>query len=72
MILMVIDLTFIHQRPRYIALFWSLCNGFSNAGLALTPYIVSGGSWRTFYWAWLGLCALTIALAFILSPETYF
>lgn len=69
---MIIDLTFIHQRPRYIALFWSLCNAFSNVGLALTPYIVSRGSWRTFYWAWLGPCALTIVLALVLSPETYF
>ncbi|CZR67367.1 uncharacterized protein PAC_17266 [Phialocephala subalpina] len=72
MLLMVIDLTFIHQRPRYIALFWSVCNGLSNVGLAFTPYIASGSSWRAFYWVWLGPCALTIVLALAWSPETYF
>ncbi|KAG4440385.1 hypothetical protein IFR05_004125 [Cadophora sp. M221] len=73
MILMILDVTFIHQRPRTIALYWCVCNGMSNVGLALTPYIVAtGGSWRAFYWVWLGPCILTIILALVWSPETYF
>lgn len=70
---MVIDLTFIHQRPQWIALFWCMTTVLSDVGLALTPSIISaGGSWRAFYWAWLGPCALTILLAFIWAPETSF
>lgn len=70
---MIIDMTFIHQRPLYIALFWCLTTVFSNIGLALTPFIISaGGSWRAFYWAWLGPSAVTIVLALLWSPETYF
>jgi hypothetical protein len=73
MILAVIEMNFIHQRPQHIAFFWCITALFSNAGLALTPYIVSsGGSWRSFYWAWLGPCAFTILLAYLWSPETYF
>ncbi|KAH6708746.1 major facilitator superfamily transporter [Leptodontidium sp. MPI-SDFR-AT-0119] len=73
MILMILDVTFIHQRPRTIALFWCLCDGMSNICLAFTSYILTaGGSWRAFYWVWLGPCFLTILLALVWSPETYF
>ncbi|KAL2071007.1 hypothetical protein VTL71DRAFT_14033 [Oculimacula yallundae] len=73
MILMILDMVFIHQKPRTIALYWCVCNAMSNVGLAFTPYIVkAGGSWRAFYWAWLGPCVLTIILAVVWSPETYF
>ncbi|KUJ06922.1 major facilitator superfamily transporter [Mollisia scopiformis] len=72
MILTVIEMNFIHQRPRYIASFWCLTTVFSNVGLAVTPYILSLGTWRSFYWIWLGPCALTIFLALFWSPETYF
>ncbi|EKD20957.1 uncharacterized protein L3040_004576 [Drepanopeziza brunnea f. sp. 'multigermtubi'] len=73
MILMVLDLTYIHQRPQYIALFWCICNAMSNLGLALTAYIVAaGGNWRAFYWVWLGPCIASILLALFWAPETYF
>ncbi|CZT45797.1 uncharacterized protein RSE6_06150 [Rhynchosporium secalis] len=73
MILMILDIVFVHQRPRTIALYWCMCNATSNVSLAFTPYIVQvGGSWRAFYWLWLGPCFLTILLAVLWSPETYF
>ncbi|TVY81185.1 putative MFS-type transporter [Lachnellula suecica] len=73
MILMIIDMTYIHQRPLYIALFWCFTTVLSNIGLALTPLIISaGGSWRAFYWVWLVPSALTIFLALFGCPETYF
>ena len=73
MILTVIDLTFIHQRPQWIGLFWCMTTVFSDLGLALTPTIISvGGSWRAFYWAWLGPCVLLILLALFWAPETSF
>jgi hypothetical protein len=73
MILAVIEMNFIHHRPQYIAFFWCITTVFSNIFLAFTPYIISaGGSWRSFYWVWLGPCALTIFLAVFWSPETYY
>lgn len=73
MILMVIDLTFIHQRPQWIGLFWCMTTVFSDLGLALTPSIISAiGSWRAFYWTWLAPCVLLIPLALFWAPETSF
>ena len=73
MILTVIDLTFIHQRPQWIGLFWCMTTVFSDIGLALTPSIIfAEGSWRAFYWAWLGPCILLILLALFWAPETSF
>lgn len=73
MILTVIDLTYIHQRPNWIALFWCMTTVLSDIGLAFTPYIVSlGGSWRSFYWAWLAPCIVLVLLALFCAPETSF
>jgi hypothetical protein len=70
---MVIDLTFIHQRPQWIGLFWCMTTVCSDLGLALTPSILSaGGSWRAFYWIWLAPCVLLIPLALFWAPETSF
>ncbi|PQE22526.1 major facilitator superfamily transporter protein [Rutstroemia sp. NJR-2017a BVV2] len=70
---MVIDVTYIHQRPLYIALFWCLCNSISNFFLAATPAIVNaGGSWRAFYWVWSIPSAVSIILALLWCPETFF
>ncbi|KAL3417482.1 major facilitator superfamily transporter [Phlyctema vagabunda] len=73
MLLMLIDLTYIHQRPQYLAVFWCLCNCLANIGLALTPYIISAGeSWRCFYWIWFGPCLLSVLITFFFCPETSF
>jgi hypothetical protein len=66
MILMIIDVTYIHHRPLYLALFWCLCNSISNFFLAATPAIVNaGGSWRAFYWVWSIPSAISIILALL-------
>lgn len=73
MLLSLIDMTYIHQRPKYLALFWCLTNALSNVGLAFTPYITSaGGTWRAFYWVWFGPCILSLITAIIFFPETTF
>lgn len=74
MILMIIDVAYIHQRPLYIAAFWCLNSSLSNVGLAVTPFIMTatGGSWRAFYWVWSVPCFLSIFLAVIWTPETMF
>jgi len=66
-------MTFIHERPLYIAMFWCLTTVVSNIALVFTQYIIAiDGSWRTFYWVWLGPSALSILLALVWLPETYF
>ena len=70
---MIIDLTYIHQRCLYLAGFWSITGSISNMCLSFTPYLIQqGGTWRAFYWFWLGPCLLTVLAAFFFGPETSF
>ncbi len=70
---MMIDMTFIHQRPRAIALLWSLAGFAGTASLALVPYMSShGNDWREVYHDWSILTAISFVLVFFLYPETYF
>ena len=72
-LLMIIDITFIHERPNAIAIFWSLGSVIALILLSLVPEISSaGGSWRAFYIVWTIPSALAFLLAFFFYPETYF
>lgn len=72
-ILVVIDLTFIHQRPIVIAMMWSLV-GFANMCiLSALPYMANANrNWRTFFHIFITPCALACIGMFFLFPETYF
>ncbi|WQF84108.1 Putative major facilitator superfamily, MFS transporter superfamily [Colletotrichum destructivum] len=70
-ILIVIDLTFIDERPNALGMFWSI--GLGGALLSLpsvTP--LSSPGWRGFYAAWVGPCLAVFVCAFFFLPETYF
>jgi len=70
---MVIDLTFIHQRPQAIAMLWSIGGATALTLLSLIPYMTDGGiMWRRIYIIWSALCGLSLILAFFFYPETYF
>jgi hypothetical protein len=70
---MIIDMTFVHQRPKAIALLWSLAGFAGTASLALVLYISSHGyNWHQFYHYWSSLTGVSFVLAFFLYPETYF
>src|SRR5450756_1424483 len=70
---MVIDLTFIHQRPQAIAMLWSLVGFLSGCIYSFAPQMTNAGTnWRTFYLLWSIPSAISVALAFFLVPETYF
>ncbi|KAJ4983459.1 major facilitator superfamily transporter [Stagonosporopsis vannaccii] len=72
-LLMMIDMTFIHQRPRAIALLWSLAGFAGTSSLALVPYMSShGDDWRRFYHYWSIPMGTSFVLVFLLYPETYF
>ena len=73
MLLTVIDLTFIHQRPQAIAMLWCIVGFFSGSIYSLVPQMTNDGtSWRTFYLIWFIPSAVSVALVFFLVPETYF
>lgn len=73
MLLMVIDLTFIHQRPQVIAMLWSIGGAITLSLLSLVPYMTNGGiMWRRIYSIWSTLCGMSLILAFSFYPETYF
>jgi MFS family permease len=71
--LVVIDMTFIDERPKGIALMWSVAGFFGTAFVALVPYIADHGKeWRAYYRYWSIPAMVSMALVFFLFPETYF
>ncbi|CZR66403.1 uncharacterized protein PAC_16304 [Phialocephala subalpina] len=72
-LLMVIDITFIHQRPQAIAMVWSVVGFLASAIFTLVPQMTNAGTnWRAFYLVWIIPCSISIVLAFFFYPETYF
>jgi hypothetical protein len=76
-LLMVIDLTFIHERPQAIGSIWSLIGALSLITLATLSVVPQGpfattDNWRQFYQFWSIVAALSCLFAFFLYPETYF
>jgi len=70
---MVIDLTYIDQRPRAVALMWSIAGCFGTSGVALVPVIAEHGRhWRHFYHYWTIPIVISFVVTFALYPETYF
>jgi hypothetical protein len=71
--LIIIDLTFIHERPQAIAMVWSLVGALTLAILSLVPQMSGNGlNRKLFYLVWVIPCAFSILLAIIFYPETYF
>lgn len=70
---MLIDLTFIHQRPLVISVFWSIGGVIALILLSIVPEITkAGGSWRTFYIFWTIPSAIACLLVYFFFPESYF
>lgn len=69
---MVIDMTFIHQRTKAVALLWTI-SGSAGAGfLSVVPSMLPQVAWRQFYYYWSAPATVAFFLAFVLYPETYF
>ncbi|PVH67898.1 major facilitator superfamily transporter [Cadophora sp. DSE1049] len=72
-LLLIIDLTFIHERPQAVALNWSLTPAAVYAIFSLAPEMSNGGTnYKRFYQIWVFPCFISIALAILFCPETYF
>ncbi|KAI9708015.1 MAG: hypothetical protein M1820_004219 [Bogoriella megaspora] len=72
-LLIIIDLTFIHQRPNAIAAVWSGIGFISECSLTTVPFLTQGGQdWRGFYKYWSFPAAISCLLVFFFFPETYY
>ncbi|KAH6677384.1 major facilitator superfamily transporter [Halenospora varia] len=69
---MVIDLTFIHQRPLFIAMMWSLVGFFNLTIMSFIPQMTTGLHWRPFYYLWTIPSLFSVLFAFFFFPETYY
>ena len=70
---MIIDLTFIHQRPLALAVVWSVVSSVTL--LILTGVFQVAGTevdWRLFYKLWIPPVIVSCVLVFFFFPETYF
>jgi hypothetical protein len=66
-------MTFIHERPRAIAMLWSIAGFFGTGLVAIIPYISDHGKqWRSYYRYWSIPAIMSLVLVFFLFPETYF
>ncbi|TLS30320.1 hypothetical protein PpBr36_03777, partial [Pyricularia pennisetigena] len=72
-LLAVVDLTFVHQRPGAIAATWALSGTMSQVILALVPFSVDTAlDWRSTYKFWSIAAFAVFLLALLFVPETYF
>ncbi|KAJ4328114.1 hypothetical protein N0V84_001483 [Fusarium piperis] len=71
--LIIIDATFIHERPNALSLFWCVGSTFIKLGTLILPFMADiCTNWRSIYHVWSAPCLVALALAIFLVPETYF
>ncbi|KAI9147202.1 putative endo-beta-1,4-glucanase D [Paramyrothecium foliicola] len=72
-ILMVIDGTFIHERPNVLSLYWSLGSVFVKLAFVVLPFTMDlTTEWRPIYHFWLAPSIAALLIILFLLPETYF
>ncbi|KAM0495325.1 hypothetical protein ACHAP8_008172 [Fusarium lateritium] len=72
-ILILIDATFIHERPTALSLFWCLGSAAIKLSTLVLPYTTDLTlTWRCVYRAWLAPCIVALILVLIFVPETFF
>ncbi|KAJ4408192.1 hypothetical protein N0V82_009766 [Gnomoniopsis sp. IMI 355080] len=74
-LLIIIDLTFIHERPQVLATYWCLGGIFNLVALTIAPRVtetVLGNNWHSIEWIWVVLSVLSLVASLLFLPETYF
>ncbi|CAJ0550856.1 Ff.00g107860.m01.CDS01 [Fusarium sp. VM40] len=72
-ILIIIDATFIHERPNALSLFWCLGSAFIKLSILILPLTTDlTMQWRCVYKIWFSICTLALILVVLFVPETYF
>ncbi|KAH9224888.1 major facilitator superfamily transporter, partial [Leptodontidium sp. 2 PMI_412] len=73
LLLIIIDLTFIHERPAAIAGTYGIITSLGSGIFTFTPQFANTGvAWRTFYRILIIPCVVSLLLVLFLYPETYF
>ncbi|KAH7175258.1 major facilitator superfamily domain-containing protein [Dactylonectria macrodidyma] len=71
--LMIIDATFIHERPSALSVYWSFGSAFIKLGLMkLSVNTDLNTNWRIGYRVWVAPCVAAFIIALVFLPETYF
>ncbi|KAL7765145.1 hypothetical protein ACKLNR_003061 [Fusarium oxysporum f. sp. zingiberi] len=72
-ILILIDATFIHERPSALSLFWCTGSALIKLALLILPLTTDTTlTWRCVYKVWVAPCILAFILVLFCVPETYF
>ncbi|KAM0495181.1 hypothetical protein D7B24_006575 [Verticillium nonalfalfae] len=72
-ILIIVDATFIHERPYAFAVFWAFGTFFVNClHMALPFFLKPSVLWRPVYLAWCGGLLAVFIISYCFIPETYF
>lgn len=71
--LIIIDMSYIGDRPKAIALLWCVTGFLGTALVAIVPYMSDHGNrWRQYFHLWTVPMIISFLLVFFLYPETYF
>lgn len=71
--LMILDATFIHERPYAFSIFFAFSSAFVSIALMPVPWIFNPMTqWRPLYQVWFGPCLVQLVFAVLFLPETYF
>ncbi|VUC32095.1 unnamed protein product [Clonostachys rosea] len=72
-LLILIDATFIHERPNALSLYWCVGSVFIKLSILILPFIADLNTcWRTVYQVWLAPCLVAAVAVIFFVPETYF
>ncbi|KAI6776523.1 hypothetical protein HG530_000468 [Fusarium avenaceum] len=72
-ILIIIDATFIHERPNALSLFWCSGSAFIKLSILILPLTTDlTMQWRCVYKIWFSFCTVALILVVLFVPETYF
>ncbi|KAK9420141.1 putative Major facilitator superfamily domain-containing protein [Seiridium unicorne] len=72
-LMMLLDATFIHERPHALSLYWCIGSIFIKLSTIPLPFIATlATSWRTMYRIWFLVCVASLVLLICFVPETLF
>ncbi|KAH7033539.1 major facilitator superfamily domain-containing protein [Microdochium trichocladiopsis] len=70
--LMLTEVTFLHERSRVFALYWTVQNVVSSCLNLSSSYLVHDLGWRWYYWVFVITVAVGLVIAFCCAFETQF
>ncbi|KAH6892416.1 major facilitator superfamily domain-containing protein [Thelonectria olida] len=71
--MMILDATFIHERPMALSLYWCAGSAVIKLFLVVLPFTTDlATQWRPVYEIWFAPCLLAFIIALLFLPETFF